>query len=66
LAEYFKSINFTNCEKTINAFITAYCEYMVSYKRQGRLEIVKGIAGMINEIGSDKNSINIGPKSKPI
>jgi hypothetical protein len=66
LAEYFKTINFTNCEKTINAFITAYCEYMVSYKRQGRLEIVKGIAGMIGEIGSDKNSINIGPKSKPI
>lgn len=56
LAEYFKSINFINCEKTINAFIEAYCEYMVSYKRQGRLEITKAVSRLMTEITIDKNN----------
>jgi hypothetical protein len=64
LANYFNSINLTLCASTIEGFIEAYCQYMVSYKRQGRLEIVKGIAGMINDITNDKNAIV--PKSKPI
>ncbi len=55
LGNYFKSIGFEKCASTIEGFITAYCEFMVSYKRQGRTEIVKGISGAISGAMEERN-----------
>lgn len=49
LADYLESIKLKKCAATINNFITAYCEFMVSYKRQGRLEIAKAVSRLLNE-----------------
>ena len=41
IANYLKLIGLPKSSKTINNYIITYLEYMVSYKRKSRIEIIK-------------------------
>lgn len=64
LGNYLKSIGLVKCAKIIEGFIKTYLEYMISYKRLSRVEIIKAISS-INRAKeplstTDKFTTNLG------
>ena len=63
LSEYLKNIGLINSAKIIKSFIKTYLEYMISYKRLSRIEIIKAISSIREQeplSTTDKLTTNLG------
>lgn len=47
LSKYLKQYNFKNSGELLQLFINTFLEYMISYKREGRKEIIRALTNLI-------------------
>lgn len=47
LSKYLKQHNFKKSGKILEFFINTFLEYMISYKREGRKEIIRALTNLI-------------------
>lgn len=58
LKEYFKTIECKQTAKLIDSFIAIYLEYMVSYNRKSRKEVIKAVSSWIEKEQSMRLTTN--------
>ena len=47
LSKYLEKNNFENSGKLLESFINIFLEYMISYRREGRKEVIRALTNLI-------------------
>ena len=64
LADYFESKDYPISAGILRDFIETYMEYMVSYKRKSRKEVIKALTGWMDKINTELSANTIKPNTE--